>query len=126
MLNQNAEYYRIIQPNKTIADSRIVPPRAFVPRLEDRDHLSVYDKNLIEPRECLNLYNRSPNRPPARALAIVTAAEIQELELKVAPAPGNHPAHCTIDFTPVKLEARNAASIALQRLAQHRGVILDP
>ena len=127
MLDPNAEYYRVVPPDRNITDPTELPFHTFIPRDIDRNQLSIYDSHLISPRECLDLYNRRPDRPQARAVAVITTAEIQSQGLTPEPHPTNyHHAHCIIDFNVLDSKSQQIASTLLKETAQERGVILDP
>lgn len=127
MLEPNAEYYRVVPPDLNITDPTELPIHTFIPRPIDQNLLSIYDSRLISPRECLNLYNRRPDRPQARAIAVITTSEINSQGLKPEPRPTNHHhAHCIIDFNVLDSESQQTASTLLRVAAQQRGVILDP
>lgn len=127
MLDPNAAFYRVVPPDREITDPYQISPATFIPRPIDRDQLSIYDSALISPRECLDLYNRRPDRPQARAVTVITAQEVQNLGLEIKSQPTSQSeAHYIIDFSVIKPQLRNQTSFSLLETAQQRGVILDP
>ena len=90
--------YRVVEPNANRELLRL-PSFTFRPhRPQDNGLLSVYNAEAITPQECLDLYNRDPNRSPATRVAQITAGAFREVGLEIIPDPETHPAHLLVDY----------------------------
>lgn len=126
MLNPDARFYRAVPPNRDNYSPEELPPRTFRLREQDEGQLSLYDSSQITARECLELYNRNPEAPQARAVAVITMRELNRLQLSPMPDPGGHPAHVLVSLTHLDPERQTLYANELRRIAQARGPIIDP
>lgn len=98
MLKPGQILYRVVEPNANSELLRL-PSFTFRPhRPQDNGLLSVYNAEAITPQECLDLYNRNPDRTPATRVAQITAGAFQEVGLGIIPDPETHPAHLLVDY----------------------------
>ena len=126
MLNPELRLYRIVPPERRNYDPTELPLRTFRLREQDFGQLSFYDSTKITPHECLALYNQNPEAPQARAVAVITAKELQDLELPAEPDPQEHPAHILVDLRHLDADQKITYSALLLETAQARGPIVDP
>ena len=126
MLRPDARFYRAVPPDRNNYDPEELPPRTFRLREQDEGQLSLYDSSKITARECLELYNRNPEAPQARAVAVITMSELARLQLSPTPDPAGHPAHVLVSMTHLDTERQTLYANELLRMAQARGPIIDP
>ena len=123
MLNLEPLLFRVVEPNANSEPHRL-PSFTFRPhRPQDNGLLSVYNAAAITPQECLDLYNRDPNRAPATRVARLTVGAVQEMGLEIIPDPETHPAHLLIDYRNIGSSQARKISRRLCRQSEQLGII---
>ena len=97
-----------------------VTSQAFTPRSTDRNRLSVYDGDQIEPEAAWRHYTTRQSLESEGVMA-VTLAECTRLDLPVRPDPEPFPEHAVIDFGALGRSAVSRAAKRLRDAASRRG-----
>lgn len=126
MLSSETLLYRVVPPERRNYDPTVLPVRTFRLRPRDFGQLSFSDSTKISAHDCLRHYNGNADRPPARAIAVITVKELQDLKLPAAPDPEESPDHVLVDFRHLDDDQKTTYANQLLELAQARGPIIDP
>jgi hypothetical protein len=117
-VTENTLLLRQIHP-KFVQEGRVTS-QAFKPTPKDKERLSVYDGDLIEPEPAWQHYTRTLGFESAGVLA-VTCQECGEAKLPVGPDPEPFPEHVAIDFRGLSRGAVEKAAKKLRDKAERRG-----
>ncbi len=109
------------QVHPTFYPNEVLSSQAFVPFPKDKNHLSVYDGDLMTPPDAFVHYTQQLGYKSVGVWA-VSVAEVEQTSLAAHPDPlPDSPAHAVIDFgEATKNECRRLAK-KLALLAQQRG-----
>ncbi len=115
----NAKTILLRQINPSFVDGGSVTSQAFKPTPKDENKLSVYDGDLISPKDS---FNHFVSRPACYSLGVMglSCAECAEESLIAQPDTLPFPEHAIIDFslhneTQIRKKAKKLRDIAVQR-----------
>lgn len=118
-MNDGTLLHRVISA-AVLLQAGHVSSQAFRPRPSDGKLLSVYDGDLIAPRDAWRHYTSDNNGPPVGVLA-VSVAECSARGLSVRADPESFPEHVLIDFRPFGTNEIKRKSASLRDAAMTRG-----
>lgn len=116
----NSETLLLRQIHPRFVQHDRVTSQAFTPRATDRNRLSVYDGDQIQPAAAWRHYTAEQSLLSAGVMA-VSVAECTALDLPVRPDPQPFPEHAVIDFGVLGRNAINRAAKRLREAASRRG-----